>query len=392
MRTLKVLIALIMLAVVGWSCNSRDDIDYGLESKDGVGELSINLNAQITTFKSALLKANIDPSTFKVQIFDAENNVVRSFNKYSEMPAQFELKAGSYTVKAFSGDQQEAAFNAPYYVGEKAFAIAKEQTTTVDLTCTMGNMAVTIAYTDLFKTAVKDYTVTVSNGTGNLIYDAEGKIGYFKVAPLTIVLNGKAVLDDSPVTFTHTITSVAAKDFHKVTFDITSDGTGILQKPGIIVDESLNDKNTIITIPGNGGGNTGSAPTIAGVGFNIETPITFIAMSNSYPTVKIDLKADNKIKELKVRIESEKLEPALAFVGIPTEFDIANLSPELRKNFEDINLIKPTDVILGATAYTFDISSFMGLLEAGEHKFHLTIVDEKSNAATKTLVVAPTAN
>ena len=388
MKKINAFLVFLITSVLVISCNSRDDIDYGI-NENGEGSLAMSLNAQVATFKSSS-KATVDPSTFVVDIIDANGGLYRKFDAYSKVPASFQMKVGTFTLKSYSGVQLEAGFDAPYYEGSQIFTIEKDKTTPVNLTCTLANMVVTVDFTDAFKAAVKDYTVTVTNGAGNLIYDVAGKMGYFKVAPLTIVLNGKAVLDDSPVTFTHTINSVAAKDFHKIKFDFTTDA-GILSKPGIVVDQTTNDVNTTITVPGNGtsgGGTPTVEAAITGLnGLNLDQPLVYsLAAVQSNPIkVQVKLEAASGIKNLNVTVTSAVVENFL-----PKTFDLANLEPSLKADLIALNVISATDEIKGAKSFIFDISNFMGLLNESTHTFAIELVAGNGTAAAKSLVIKPT--
>ena len=76
-----------------------------------------------------------DANDFSIAIYDAADTKVREF-RYAEKPATaIELPAGSYTLKAISGEIPEAGWDTPAYAGERFVAIERENTVSVtDLT------------------------------------------------------------------------------------------------------------------------------------------------------------------------------------------------------------------------------------------------------------------
>ena len=99
------------------------------------------------------------------------------------------------------------------------------------------------------------------------------------------------------------------------------------------------------------------------------------------------LKADDGFKNVKVQIDSQTLTgEVLTGVGLTSSFDLAEPG-EYKEGLESLGFKTGADVI-GATVLNFDITQFcqlMGIYGVAEHKFIVTVIDQKD--ATKTLVL-----
>lgn len=140
----------------------------------------------------------------------------------ADLPAIVGLEPGTYTVTVTSPETEPAAFNQPIYGSEVSLDIEAGVTSSTKLLCTMTNMKVTIDPSESFLSQVKSYTVTVSNGYGELVWnhsDIEERLaGFFTVAPLTVSLEGVSI-DDTELHYDGLISDVESSDHHIITFD-----------------------------------------------------------------------------------------------------------------------------------------------------------------------------
>ena len=86
----------------------------------------------------------------------------------------------------------------------------------------MLNMKVTVKPSAAFLSQVSSYTVTVSNGYGELVWTEadvqDGRAGYFTVAPLQVNLTGVSVAGVA-LSYDGMISEVEASDHHIISFD-----------------------------------------------------------------------------------------------------------------------------------------------------------------------------
>lgn len=129
-----------------------------------------------------------------------------------------------------------------------------------------------------------------------------------------------------------------------------------------------------------------AAPKIEWVndkGYAFDQPQTLTADM----TIRIDITTSAPITAFDVTIESEILAGLLPMIGLPEHFDLCTVEGETATTLGDLGF--PTgDKVNATNPLTFDISQFvevMMALEAGEHKFILSVTDAAGNNTTKTL-------
>lgn len=195
------------------SCNKEEQS----ETEPGRGFLKLDFGLIVDVQTRSV---NTDDYIIKILNMESSKQVYQS--SVSELPDILALYPGNYSIRAFSREvMPDAAFEAPFYGGDVEANIVRDEYNEIkDLTCTLQNMKVTIEYSELLKTEFKNYSVTVSNGTGLLDYaQNEIRAGYFSVAPLTVVFTGYRV-DYEKTTFAFTINQVEKAQYHKIMLDV----------------------------------------------------------------------------------------------------------------------------------------------------------------------------
>ena len=126
----------------------------------------------------------------------------------------------------------------------------------------------------------------------------------------------------------------------------------------------------------------GEAPVITSSTLNING----VNVITENIQAKVDIKAENGIANLHVKIISETLtSDMLKEVGMDSEFDLANPG-DLAEILGELGF-PVGDAVKGKTELLFDITDFMPLLAMfpGQHDFELTVVDAADLSTTKTL-------
>jgi len=104
-------------------------------------------------------------------------------------------------------------------------------------------------------------------------------------------------------------------------------------------------------------------------------------------TIRIDITTSAPITAFDVTIESKILADLLPIIGLPEHFDLCTVEGETASTLGELGF--PTGAKVNETnPLTFDISQFvevMMALDAGEHKFILSVTDSAGNTTTKTL-------
>jgi|WetSurSiteA1Bulk_404760.scaffolds.fasta_scaffold00598_2 hypothetical protein len=179
------LFSAIVFMLFSGSCQKEES---GAGDPKGMLKVNIGLFISVNEVQSSL-KSTLAAEDFKVVIYKAGGQVVLSFDKASDMPAEIELETGSYYVTASSDNNLPAAFANPYYFGtSEVFSITAGSTQTISVNCELANTMVSIVYSENVKSSFTDFSTTVSSSSGSLVFaKEETRAGYFQpLNPLSI--------------------------------------------------------------------------------------------------------------------------------------------------------------------------------------------------------------
>ncbi len=442
MKKLLLIAAFVGLLLSG--CSKENYNNNGLTEGCGAVAIGLERSGEFTIFKSE----SVQVGDFYVNILK-DGEVVKSFNKYSDVPNAVEVAPGTYTIQAGSHGTNPAAFDQPIYFGEGEFTVTAGKVVPVDITCKLQNMKVTIKYTEAFGREVADnFEIAVTNGTGNLIFTKtiidNNRSGYFSVGALSVKLNGSRKSTGEEILHSIDIPDGKAQDHFVLTFDAKETGDIEFngQNAGISIDYTVNNRNVEIIVPGedeteipddntgnggnggnggegegegeggegNGGGNPVEEylPTISGDGIGAPKEISMSA-NNDNISVDINIATLNgkTIKDILVNISSDPTDfqtiVATLFPTLSGTFSIVDFSDAngadrkavLGPDGDGLGLIEnpDTDPIAGKSSYTFKIGRFMGALastglaEGTLCNFTMKVVDSEDKETTATCVI-----
>lgn len=376
------------------ACNESWDPDE-LIKEHGMLDLTtmhIDVDAQIQQLSrngNGDDEGNIDVNAFTVTVKNATSGEQMNQWTVGSMPEVVTLPVGDYQIDVENAPLQPAAWDAPWYHQSAKVTVAKDEVTHVDpITCTIGNVLVSVGYSDALKTSLgSDTKVTVYISPENpLTYTAdEHRIGYFAlpegastlVAEFTGTVNGKSV------NLRKSFDGIAVAQLHTITFSINKGQVD----PSIIIDADITYDDVDIDIPGN------------------EDPVPPTPPSDDIPTITsqtldldnvnqvtdglvaiVDIDAPLGLAHLLVTIVSDGLTPeVLGEVGLTDKFDLA-YPGEYELALQGLGFPTGADVI-GKTSLKFDISQFIPLLPLfpGNHNFILDVEDQAGNKVSKTI-------
>ena len=410
----KILFAISTAAVMFAGCKKTEITT----SEAGLGSVSFSISSDNAEYVTKAELPQVDVNTFKVKITGKDNGYSEEWASVSEMPGVLELVSGNYTVTATSPDAKPVAWDQPVYGGSQDFTVMVGKVSNVNLKCSITNMMVTINPTDDFLNELTGWNVTVTSDDGHLTWNRteydEGKAAFFDVAPLNVLVKGERFDGTEVIQQTLIIDEVAAKDHHIINLDAKV--TGSIEEGGLhlTVDNTVNDRNENINIPGleeipvedepdteEPGGETGDEedpqPSTAPVMEWASNP-TFETMPiSSDMDVVINISAQEKIKAFVVKVES----PSAEFLATVS----AMVSPEnahLDENYVNLDLINdataiamlsslmPTgDALKGQTSVDFSLSELVPMINGFSpasgsiHTFTLSVTDEKDQTLSK---------
>lgn len=387
---------------------------------NGIGEygsVSIGLSSE-GEFAEVKSGGEPDVADFYLKILQGAS-VVKSYSKYSDVPNAIELSPGSYKVEAGTSADADAEWDQPIYYGSQEFSVSAGEALSLDLTCTLSNMKVTVTCSEAFNNEIsEDFEIAITNGKGTLIFDKTkidaGTNGYFSVGTLTIDLTATRKSTGEEILEHRVIEGGAAKDHFILNFDAQETGSISLGDSGITIDYSLNDREEEIIVPGEdetpveepdpGEPEDEYLPTIGGNGIE-DSPITLSKAASSATdfamTVDVNIATLNSktIDNILVTISGpESFVDAVNMLGLGGEFSIVDFSDANGENRKaqlvGLHLIEDPEIapILGKANYTFSIGSFMGPLGAitqpgNEVSFAIKVIDSDNKEASATCTI-----
>lgn len=439
----KIFFSIIATAAVLAGCN-REIIE-----QKGSGSLAIDLSCD-SDYTEVQTKATDDEI-----INDLAIDIVRPYDSWKVNYTPFssirgkvvELGSGAYILTASSQKKEHAAFDQPIYSGSKDFNILTGQVTTIDVVCAITNVKVTVNLSDNFVKELSDYTVTVSNGKGNLSWNrnaneddfkptvvdgstvfTSAQAGYFTVAPLSVVVDGHRAIDNTSASTSLNIDNVNAADHHILNLDARVTGQlGDVDENGnvtegikITISHDVNPINQPVTVPGfeeipvegdkpstdgddsgeDGGDDSGDG--------NDDTPVTpsttpsivwdanpdYAEMSiNDNLNADMVIKVPNKISTFKVKVDSPQLTEAIEGLTVDGSdtMDLIN-DEELIAFLAEAAPNLPTGAkLLGKSEVNFFLTDLVKMITmygpaAGDkHKFTLDILDQAGETFSQTL-------
>lgn len=159
--------------------------DTGIADAEGVLKLSVGVSDKVEVVSRSLVEEeqNVLGENCKIRIYSGET-LVQKYQGIDNLPAEIALANGNYSVRVTAGDSVAASFEQRFFEGIKEFAIAKGETSTVEVNCGIANTVVAIAWDQSLQEVFKgDCQVTITSATGELVYssaNADAK-GYFSL-------------------------------------------------------------------------------------------------------------------------------------------------------------------------------------------------------------------
>ncbi len=365
-----------------------------------LGSLDLSLDEALVT------KASEVSGNYVVSILDSEGKEINR-TTYAEIKAsdnKLTLPAGTYTLSVSSYDKElpYAEFETPVYGASKAFSITAGQLTTLgELTCTLLQCKVTVAYSEEFLESVTGAgktTVSLKAGypleyTLNADGSYDQRAGYFAVDGNTLEVVFQGNIDGQSKKMTKAFTGVAARQWRQIKFvqkkNEQGDATFDIVINDLISDETLNnvvgaDEEPVIgddpDAPKGDGGITLYPDYEAGCDAQITDLTNLLIVPESERKMSIKLKAEipNGIMKFNVAIttDNEKFASAVA-VADATNLDLIHPSATNEVIFTVVPFPHGQQ-LLGMTEVDFDLSNAQNAIlnYKGHHTFTMNIVDQ----------------
>ena len=152
------------------ACSAEDR-----DTTAGTGQITPVLTADysvpLATDPAVLTTTLSQPDTkdFAVAILNEDGSLFRSWDSFSDFPANMDFPLGSFVFKATYGDMDKEGFDEPYFEGSEPIQVFDGQNTDIAVTCTLANAKVSLEYTEAFQNYFSDFATTLKTSNNNSI-------------------------------------------------------------------------------------------------------------------------------------------------------------------------------------------------------------------------------
>lgn len=406
MKVTTIILAGLLLAAGLVSCEMKDELkgNSNIDSSEiGYLDLGIAVSQKNSRVEGA---ASVSADDFPVVINGTDVEYTKTFESYSQLQAEspIALPVGNYTVSAHTNAELKALMDVPYYAGETSLAITKDIESEASVICTMKNTKIQLVYDTQFSTTFKEWNITISDGSANVLTydetDLNPKAKYWLVADNVniIKMHVEAVtLDGTKVSEDRSITKPDDADSD---FWGGSDALTVTMKPGdssetgvngikVIVQISFddNEQEDIVEVPGV------PVPPAPGAEPSIVIPqSTYTLPGDAAKNADATITAEAGIKSVKVQIVpgNEMFTNIVRGMFGVEPFELIG-NETLGAVFSGMGISLPSE---GDSEYIFPVGNFFSLLSemgttdaSGGHVFNITVEDNNGKTASASLGV-----
>lgn len=153
-----------LLATLLMAGCAKDKVDFNKgkddSGTDGNVEVFVEKRITHTPVITKVTESELDVDDFNVEIYNAKNVRIKSWQKYSEVKgSKFRLNTGNFKLRAAFGDSTATGFDAVYFEGLTYFNVEQGKTASIGTTCKMANVKMAVVTENSFNEVYSDYTL-----------------------------------------------------------------------------------------------------------------------------------------------------------------------------------------------------------------------------------------
>ncbi len=381
-------ISLVLLSgLLTLSCSHSVEVDYS----SGQGGITIDLATNVATAtKAEILEGSLDVNQFRVEILNSNDVIIKRWMTYAEYLAEEDktipLNANrQYKIVATYGEPYAVGFDVVYFRGEKEFTVLPQETTNLEVTCTMANAKIGVEFGDIMMSEYKDIVAKVYNRYGALEFtkDNVNENGYIPAETLTLDVQMTSREDGQTYYFRRSNIEIQPRDYKVLKLD-----TEETPESGVTINLIIDDQTENITeeilipsmfLPLD-------APIINTDGFDQNGVANFTESVNP-SAASIAIIAEATIKSFTMSIESS----TLLSLGYPSVIDMLNIPAGTKALMDQHKLIYPIEKGLA----TVDFKEFAQIFrynakeDKNTHTFTFTVIDTLGKKTEKTVKLIP---
>lgn len=347
------------------------------------GEGNIILRTAVSSNMDVITRADENNLKENLMVWISNSKgLVRRYNSLEEIPTSaISLISDHYIAEAWAGDSVPASFNKIYYKGTKEFDVTSNQTVTVNLTCSIANVAAEVLYDKNIDDVLKNYKMTIGHTgrEGKLVFEgreAQDSTGYFMMPSfdknLSYELTGTQI-DGTDFKLSGQLNSVKPRTkyiLHVQCTEKTNEVGGLIFT--IKIDEKEIETSTHeseLVLP----------PKIVGYGFDIDSTIT--GEVGTFDDVSVYISTASTLAELD--LEST----VITDLGFQyPDIDLIEMDKEYKEKLQEAGIFGYSTTSESGMLYQILFSSGMiNKLENGNYSFLITAKDIDGRTSQATL-------
>lgn len=359
---------LLSVAILAASC--RQEVP-----DTGTGYLYVSAGKDLSV--EPVVKADAD-SPVALKVTDASGSEVLTSEDVSSL-GTVQIRTGQYHAVATSGTDQPAAFDSPFYAASEDFTVKYGEVTNLSLVLTLDNVKVTASFSESISENFSSYVLTVSNGSGTLVFDkdAEGgstldREGYFAATgTLTWSLALTNAEGEVFEPIVQTYEDVRPRQHYALNFDVEQENEAGGLELSISVDGTMNEKEYDLVLDFV----NKDVPKIQ-TDIDLSSESTYYTGDLSQKDFLITTPNQNDFTSLAIMHASD----ALIEAGLPEEIELVGATPELVESLGAAG-ISVQSVASGTYSSEIDMTAFISTLPAGNYE--LEFYAENTTGASK---------
>lgn len=163
------------------------ELDASPEAKTRVSESGDGLLGKVATRTDEVVPKSEDFALFLLK----GETVAKRWEKVTDLSDTEKIPVGEYTLKASYGDQKKEGFDSPYYEGSTSIRIFDKEDTSVDLTCYLACVQLTVNCSEAVQKYFKTFTMQARSKTGTPIDIAKTEIRSTYLQPGLLILEAR---------------------------------------------------------------------------------------------------------------------------------------------------------------------------------------------------------
>lgn len=221
---------LVLFSIFGFSMCVLPSCEQDNKNNPDMGQGNFDLSLKADSDVIPVLRSSADDKSdtpqaddFAITLTNEDGSYTKSWSSINNLPTNGSYDVGNYTIEATYGKLEEEGFDTPYYYGKSDFSIRDQETTEVEVLCTLGHVKLSLQYTEAFTKYFTDYQTTITTAGGkDILFDKDESRAVY-VQPGNISMKMKLTKPNG-ITANYApakITNAQAREHYIVTFDVT---------------------------------------------------------------------------------------------------------------------------------------------------------------------------